>query len=611
MNKKTESHAEGVPLLQLENLQSSPSDTEQERTFPLVLNRGKFLAVISSCVYDLIDLMELLNGTRESNSWRIMFEGKECSVKELKQFHMSYVVRRNTLYPQFTIAQNMFQQQSYSREKVEQLAVQQLKELNLDINLEKSVEDLTDGERKVIEILCAYNCGTDIMVLYDTVNYVNKRFAPRMQDLFSKICESGKSILYLTTNLEDALVFSDSIYLLDGERIEARYETAVLRKNPHKLVHLMSGLENGCWDNEEGNLALESIIEARDTLISNHELKGTLKQLAANLSHVMNAMRCIIYVNDPYGRSILVSVSSDDRNFENARLRPVCLQEFNKELKLIVREKSPEKFQEYFQQEPNCNAFLVMPVVVKSRGMGYVQLDYRDEPVLGKEAKLYLETFNREIVLAIETSRLLGRSMLLQETHHRIKNNLQLIVNLLYMQRGALNPKQRKELAPILNDIICRIKSIALVHEMLTVEEQQNSIVNLKEIIARILQFYAMWEVELDLDAETIMIPYNKATSIALVVNELINNAFKHAFTEGMKDKRLSIRCKQQGENVCLKIKDNGVGMDSLRDIQKEYSLGMQIIEVITKEFEGAVHYTSESGTQVEVVFPLNKFFEV
>ena len=106
------------------------------------------------------------------------------------------------------------------------------------------------------------------MVLYDAMNYVEKRFAPRMRSIFEKFREKGKSIIYLTTNLEDALMFSDRICLLGAGKVEAEYSTADIRKNPRELIYLMSGLESGHWDDSEEKLVLESIIETRDTPVS-------------------------------------------------------------------------------------------------------------------------------------------------------------------------------------------------------------------------------------------------------------------------------------------------------------------------------------------------------
>ena len=164
----------------------------------------------------------------------------------------------------------------------------------------------------------------------------------------------------------------------------------------------------------------------------------------------------------------------------------------------------------------------------------------------------------------------------------------------------------------IMKDVYKRqIKSIALVHEMLSGEEPRNSIINLQSMVARITRFYSMRDVAIDLDVEPIAIPYNKATSIALIVNELISNCFKHAFPEDMPDKHLTVSGRRREDSIQLAVQDNGVGLAPGFDAHSSASLGMQIICIITKEFEGDIRFTADGGTRAELTLPLNKIFEV
>ena len=412
-------------ILKLEDVQAGQAANDRFQHLTLGLGRAEILAVMSSRAYDLNNLIELLNGTLEASAGRLFLYGREYPLKELKNFHIVFAIRRNTLFDHFTIAQNMFIRGDCSKKKAEQLAKKQLEEFELDIDLNKNIAELTSGEQKVIEILRAYNCAPDIVVLYDAMNYVEKRFAPRMRSIFEKFREKGKSIIYLTTNLEDALMFSDRICLLGAGKVEAEYSTADIRKNPRELIYLMSGLESGHWDDSEEKLVLESIIETRDTLTSSYELKDTLGALAANISRVLNASSCIIYINDTTNLSMLDSVSSDDELAKNARLVPGCLHEFDGGMRVVRAADAPGEFPRYFVYDPPCHTFLVAPVTIKGQRMGYVQVSYQGAFSLTEEEKLYLSAFTREVALAIETSRLLGRSVLLQESHHRIKNNLQ------------------------------------------------------------------------------------------------------------------------------------------------------------------------------------------
>lgn len=214
--------------------------------------------------------------------------------------------------------------------------------------------------------------------------------------------------------------------------------------------------------------------------------------------------------------------------------------------------------------------------------------------------------------IAVETSRLMGRSILLKESHHRIKNNLQLIINLIYMQRLRLINQSctTQDINAILDAVIERIKSIAIVHEMFSSNKLGQGAINLRVMTAKLLNMYRVADVTYETDMDDFSIPYGKATSIALIINELISNCMKHAFPTDQRDKCLRLEFHHDGNKITLKVQDNGVGLSPNLDLSSSDSLGISIIRSILDGMQGTLDYETSSGTCALVQIPMCMFYK-
>src|SRR5699024_10485753 len=133
-------------------------------------------------------------------------------------------------------------------------------------------------------------------------------------------------------------------------------------------------------------------------------------------------------------------------------------------------------------------------------------------------------------------------------------NNLQSIVGIISLQKAYLHKNPEISSEEVLDNIISRVKSIASVHNLLSKEKLGRSIINVKMIIEEIIALMNMDKaVTIHLDLEDIFIPYNKATSIALVVSELVNNSFKHAFPNKIGGV-INVSCKRVEDHIFLSV---------------------------------------------------------
>jgi PAS domain S-box-containing protein len=196
----------------------------------------------------------------------------------------------------------------------------------------------------------------------------------------------------------------------------------------------------------------------------------------------------------------------------------------------------------------------------------------------------------------IESS-LREKELLLEEVHHRVKNNLQIISSLLNLQIDALGEGPGSE---AIQDAQSRVKSIALIHESLYRSHDFAKIVffeYLGELAQNLLLSTGMLHrVDVEVEPSNETLELDKAVPSGLIVNELITNSLKHAFPRDSKG-LIQIRFKAQENNeFLLEVEDNGRGLPEDLDILQSKTLGIQLVTNLTAQLEGNIEFVDKNG---------------
>jgi PAS domain S-box-containing protein len=186
---------------------------------------------------------------------------------------------------------------------------------------------------------------------------------------------------------------------------------------------------------------------------------------------------------------------------------------------------------------------------------------------------------------------------LLQEVHHRVKNNLQVICSLLALKAESIDDENGRNL---LNDSASRIKSMALIHELLYQSEGLN-VVSFKDYAERlisdinVLMAYGN-NVSISCDIEDYKISLDEAVPYGLIVTELITNSIKHAFDDGMDDREVWVEFKLNGHRKELVIRDNGRGVEDIQGMYFTNSFGLNIVNSLIKQIGAEIFYENDNG---------------
>jgi two-component sensor histidine kinase len=198
------------------------------------------------------------------------------------------------------------------------------------------------------------------------------------------------------------------------------------------------------------------------------------------------------------------------------------------------------------------------------------------------------------------------KSTMIQEVHHRVKNNLQTVAATLRMQaRRTTEP----EALQAIDEAVARILSVAVIHEFLSKSESQ--IINVKEITQRIItqsrQVSAApgHQIAFSVDGPSISLPSQQATACALIINELIQNAVEHGFEKTLSG-RVHIVLRDDGDRVHLEVRNDGDPLPQDFDLAQSPSLGLQIVRTLVQaDLHGQVSIKNVDGEVVATVeFP-------
>jgi PAS domain S-box-containing protein len=196
------------------------------------------------------------------------------------------------------------------------------------------------------------------------------------------------------------------------------------------------------------------------------------------------------------------------------------------------------------------------------------------------------------------------KEVLLREIHHRVKNNLQIISSLMSLQSEYT---QEPETLKMFQESKNRIRSMALIHEKLYQSEDMAHInfgEYLKSLVGMLSSFHKEKkdDVEVCLNCDNVFLEIDTAISLGLIVNELVSNCFKHAFspeTKGM----IEISLSTVPEGYLLEVADDGMGLPDNFDLEETNSLGLLIVQTLTMQLKGFLEIERDNGATFKLVF--------
>ena len=343
-------------------------------------------------------------------------------------------------------------------------------------------------------------------------------------------------------------------------------------------------------------------------------LDNVLQMIVAQAVQLSGADRSVLFELDPATQQ-LTAVAS--HGFEDSEVTAQSVRVGQCCAGRVVQTGEPRMQIDCMQSDESCflhhrpdatgdqHSVLCVPLIARHGPLGALCVFSSQRHLLNNHQLQLVMTFANVAAIAMENARLFEQTReglrtkeaLLREMHHRVKNNLQQVASILNMQRRrAKNP----EVEQILVESVDRIQGIAATHDLLS--NAQFGLARIDEIarkIAGIVQSNLVpprLHIRFSIGAAPFHLPSEQATTLAIVLNELIANAIEHGF-EGREQGEIRIGGVQDGDHVVVRVADDGAGLPEHFSIQTSEGLGLQLVRgLVQTDLHGAVTMFSAAG---------------
>ena len=359
---------------------------------------------------------------------------------------------------------------------------------------------------------------------------------------------------------------------------------------------------------------LEALAEVSEVVTSPQYLDDVLDVVTTMAARLMDAAVCSIYLIDDESESLELRSSKHttgpalDRSPRTVG-QGIVGQVARTGRPAYVRDvrSNPDYVDAEVARREGLASLLAVPLSVRERVIGVFNCYTSAPRAFSPEQQALFLTLANQTALAIEHGRLSTNAALIREIHHRIKNNLQMVAMLMQLQLGELSDVEEitaTEARRMLEASMHQVHSIAAVHEALS--ERGFHLVNVKDVLQRIIHMVSAAQaprrqIAITVKGEDVLLASRAATNLALVVNELVQNALDHAFPNRAEGSVAITLGRAPGE-LLIRVADDGIGLpDGARQ-----GLGTEIVQtLVNEELRGELTTTArESGTEICIRLP-------
>jgi two-component sensor histidine kinase len=286
--------------------------------------------------------------------------------------------------------------------------------------------------------------------------------------------------------------------------------------------------------------------------------------------------------------------------------------------RLVVNDVTADPhYQNFYPESIPTRAEMCIPIQSKEKIIGALDIQSSQVNAFGEEDILVVEILAGQIAAALENSHLYTqtqinlkeRETLLKEVHHRVKNNLQIIISLLSLRSESI---QDEHALQVFQDCQNSVRSISFIHEKLY---QSTNLARISaesyfhDLIQHLKMVFSGQAVAINIlvSIEPVMLDIETAIPCGLIITELITNAIKHAFPASYPEnapRSLHIELQSVGDRLKLLVSDNGVGLPPNFTLEHHHSLGLQLVSLLVKQLRGSLSISGEGGAAFCIEFP-------
>lgn len=609
-------------MFAINNISVESADVVRGLSYEQEICTSRVILCTNSTFFD--ELLEVLMQKKRLTEGTIQFDGTDIG-KDFVRRNCCFITAANNVFLNLNVGENIFTDScchKATRGKRKKMFESLLRETKFNMDLDASVRELTVEQCKVVEILRAVYLRPKLLVLRELNSILSAPLFYKLVEVLQTLNKNGTTVLYLTNQWEEAVRLNSDVSVVLNKNQIKTFTAQEVSSDPGQIYDLCVSSYQSLLDNRRFKkelAALQNIKHSVKMVSGNYNYKKGIEMFSEYLRIELQAKAVAAFLINKSQKIVTDIITSaearDDRivllNTETL-LNRMSVQ---KDLVLFLKKSDPE-FDCCFEEHTNHVLSACYATDVDEDSLLILQINFRREDVDLEYMMFMIKWVADEMALSIERMWRRENSLLLQEGHHRIMNNLQIIVSLLEMEKLVICRKEldkdiMKEVEAAFSSNISRINCIAGIHRLMANSRGDTSIYSLSRIIDKINEFYQN-RARMYLTLDEILIPYSKVVSIAMVINELINNSIKH--NEHKENLKIRIHVSRASEDKFVRIqyRDNGKGFAEESQNAGNTGIGMMVIEsVISDEMNGRIKKYNQNGAVVEVEIPVQSLLPI
>jgi PAS domain S-box-containing protein len=454
--------------------------------------------------------------------------------------------------------------------------------------------------------------------------------------------------------VKDHHKYSSLVHIDDrGEQAKVVLE-ALREQKPYQITYRIitaDGKQKWVWEQGRGVYSNDGLLVATEGFITditekkqveeelikrNNEL-STLNQIGQSLSKLAAQKEIIKILHTTIGRlfdanNLYAALYDEERSMIHfpvylieGELNHIPPRPFSYGItEYVICSKKPlilnstiEKQMQELGIEPKgkiSKSLMSVPILAGDKIIGVITLqDYQQENKYSESQLEILSTIASQASIALQNASLydevkksLGeKEILLQEVHHRVKNNLQIMSSLMKLQSHHIKDTKTLE---ILRESENRIRSMAIVHNKLYSTKNYEKIDFGDYVRSLTESFYTTYgmrlnKIDLKIDISNIILNIDTAIPCGLIINELVSNSIKYAYPdqkEGMI--KISMQLNDDG-SYTLVVSDTGVGLPNGFNVNTTKTLGLELVTLLTNQLNGKLYISNNNGAEFKIIF--------
>lgn len=504
----------------------------------------------------------------------------------------------------------------YRRRAAERTCQELIDQFAFSLRAGETLQHASAEDIRITELLRCYVRQPKVLILNELLNVFSVRNIIKVKELLLHMHLSGTYIVYLTRKLDDVFNLGDAVTVLREGVVVDTFRKQEVLAHPNQFYRALLGGSSIFPDEQfaadSENFDILDVIRIGTQCIFAQETTGNALCKYAHLTEqYFHDTRCVIYLVNTDGTSFSPYFAFEHQKDEIPFTDTQTLLHFFHQkdfLSISPMEPCVHTPARGFQG----GTFLYARIEAGSETAGLLQVAFPSRHTITKKDMDYLHITCDEIAMLFKNTRLIGRSALMQEGHHRIKNNLQLIISMLLLykmqfQKSGKETYQLEDMEHLIDTTVRRVQSIAAIHDLLSRSSVLDDLITFRSILGELRRFYQnLIQINVDLQSAPV-ISHAKATSFALVLNEMIANSVKH--NPDVPNLCCWIDIDTRDGTVILNYRDNGRGFPEGESGTGTGIGSLLIRSIVHAELGGTIENFNGNGACTRICFSVSGIY--